>query len=414
MLELAQEKMSKSLGNIVSLRDSLDEWGSEPLLLLFLGAHYRSPVEYSDESMEAARTQASDFRTAFRVVERSDGAPSWDDFAAALDDDFNTPLALSILHAWRSAGERELLERGLAIFGLGVEEAGAAPAEVIRLAEARQEARAAGDYDRADELRAEIDALGWEVQDVPEGFRLDPQGVTPDLVYGRRPVRELHRAGKRQILELLVTERALSAEPWLREVPGLRLQVVPERRLSDAANTRDHQGVVAFCEPYRYADAHSLVEGERPLVVCLDQVTDPHNLGAVVRSAEGAGANGVVITERNAARVTAAVAKASAGAVEHVPVAVVVNLGRYLEEIKGPALWTWAATSDAQTPVWSADLTTGAALVFGAEGRGLRPGVRRSCDDAFTIPLAGSVESLNVSVAAGVALFEAARQRRAA
>ena len=238
--------------------------------------------------------------------------------------------------------------------------------------------------------------------------------MTRDLVYGRRPVRELHRAGKRQILELLVTERALSAEPWLREVPGLRLQVVPERRLSDAANTRDHQGVVAFCEPYRYADAHTLVEGERPLVVCLDQVTDPHNLGAVVRSAEGAGASGVVITERNAARVTPAVAKASAGAVEHVPVAVVVNLGRYLEEIKGPALWTWAATSDAQTPVWSADLTTGAALVFGAEGRGLRPGVRRSCDDAFTIPLAGSVESLNVSVAAGVALFEAARQRHTA
>ena len=238
--------------------------------------------------------------------------------------------------------------------------------------------------------------------------------MTRDLVYGRRPVRELHRAGKRQILELLVTERALSAEPWLRDVPGLRLQVVPERRLSDAANTRDHQGVVAFCEPYRYADAHALVEGERPLVVCLDQVTDPHNLGAVVRSAEGAGASGVVITERNAARVTAAVAKASAGAVEHVPIAVVVNLGRYLEEIKGPALWTWAATGDAETPVWSADLTTGAALVFGAEGRGLRPGVRRACDDAFTIPLAGSVESLNVSVAAGVALFEAARQRRPA
>jgi 23S rRNA (guanosine2251-2'-O)-methyltransferase len=238
--------------------------------------------------------------------------------------------------------------------------------------------------------------------------------VNRDLVYGRRPVRELHRAGKRQILELLVTERALSAEPWLREVPGLRLQVVPERRLNDTADTRDHQGVVAFTEPYRYADAHSLAEGERPLIVCLDQVTDPHNLGAVVRSAEGAGASGVVITERNAARVTSAVAKASAGAVEHVPVAVVVNLGRYREEIKGPALWTWAATSDAQTPVWSADLQTGTALVFGAEGKGLRPGVRRSCDDAFTIPLAGSVESLNVSVAAGVALFEAARQRRSA
>ncbi|HXV33547.1 MAG TPA: 23S rRNA (guanosine(2251)-2'-O)-methyltransferase RlmB [Gaiellaceae bacterium] len=235
-----------------------------------------------------------------------------------------------------------------------------------------------------------------------------------ELVYGRQPVREVVRAGKRQVLELLVTERALGSEPWLREVPGLRLQIVPERRLSEAADTADHQGVVAFCEPYRYADAHGLAAGERPLVVCLDQVTDPHNLGAVVRSAEGAGASGVVVTERNAARVTPAVCKTSAGAVEHLPVAVVVNLGRYLEEIKGPRLWAWAADGGAETAVWDADLTTGVALVFGAEGRGLRPGVRRACDDAFAVPLAGAVESLNVSVAAGVALFEAARQRRRA
>jgi 23S rRNA (guanosine2251-2'-O)-methyltransferase len=235
--------------------------------------------------------------------------------------------------------------------------------------------------------------------------------VTKELVYGRRPVREVTRAGKRQILELLVTERALAAEPWLRELPGLRLQIAPERRLNEAAGTTDHQGVVAFCEPFRYAEAHALAEGESPLLVCLDQVTDPHNLGAVVRSAEGAGANGIVITERNAARVTPAVCKASAGAVEHLPVAVVVNLARYLEEIKGPELWVWAADGSAETPVWSADLATGVALVFGAEGQGLRPGVRRACDDAFSVPLAGCVESLNVSVAAGVALFEAARQR---
>jgi 23S rRNA (guanosine2251-2'-O)-methyltransferase len=238
--------------------------------------------------------------------------------------------------------------------------------------------------------------------------------VTRELVYGRRPVREVMRAGNRQILELVVTERALAAEPWLREVAGLRLQVAPERRLNQAAGTTEHQGVVAFCEPYRYADAHQLVAGEAPLVVCLDQVTDPHNLGAVIRSAEGAGASGVVITERNAARVTPAVCKASAGAAEHVQVALVVNLARYLEEIKGPRLWVWAADGAAETPLWSADLTTGVALAFGAEGRGLRPGVRRVCDDAFAIPLAGNVESLNVSVAAGVSLFEAARQRRGA
>jgi 23S rRNA (guanosine2251-2'-O)-methyltransferase len=236
--------------------------------------------------------------------------------------------------------------------------------------------------------------------------------VTRELVYGRQPVREVVRAGKRQLFELLATERALAAEPWLREAPGLRLQVVPERRLNEAARTTDHQGVVAFCEPYRYADAHALAAGESPLVVCLDQVTDPHNLGAVIRSAEGAGASGIAITERNAARVTPAVCKVSAGAVEHLPVAVVVNLARYLEEIKGPRLWVWAADGAAETPVWSADLAGGVALVFGAEGRGLRPGVRRACDGAFSIPLAGSVESLNVSVAAGVSLFEAARQRR--
>jgi cysteinyl-tRNA synthetase len=175
MLELAEEKMSKSLGNIVSLREVLDTYGPEAILVLFLGAHYRSPVEYSDEAMEAAQRQAEDFRTAFRVVERTEGAPAWDDFAAALDDDFSTPLALSILHAWRSAGELELLERGLRIFGLGIGEAGEAPAEVVELAEARQAARAAGEFGRADELREKIERLGWEVQDVPDGFRLIPK-----------------------------------------------------------------------------------------------------------------------------------------------------------------------------------------------------------------------------------------------
>jgi cysteinyl-tRNA synthetase len=176
MLEVAEEKMAKSVGNVVSLREVLDAYGPEAILVFFLTAHYRSPLEYSDEAMEAARTQAEEFRTAFRVVGGSgEAVPSWDEFAAALDDDFNTPLALSILHAWRSAGERELLARGLAVFGLGVEETGEAPAQVVGLAEERQEARSAGDFGRADELRAEIDRRGWEVQDVPGGYRLVPR-----------------------------------------------------------------------------------------------------------------------------------------------------------------------------------------------------------------------------------------------
>jgi 23S rRNA (guanosine2251-2'-O)-methyltransferase len=236
--------------------------------------------------------------------------------------------------------------------------------------------------------------------------------VTRELVYGRRPVQAVARAGRRAIVELLASERALASEAWLREIKGLRVQVRPESALTAAAGTRDHQGVVAFCEPYRYADAHELAAAERPLLVCLDQVTDPHNLGAICRSAEGSGATGVVVPEHNAARVTAAVCRASAGAVEHLAVAVVVNLARYLAETKRGDLWAWAAAGDAATTVWQADFGTGSFLVFGSEGKGLRPGVRRACDDAFSIPLAGEVESLNVSVAAGIALFEAARQRR--
>ena len=201
--------------------------------------------------------------------------------------------------------------------------------------------------------------------------------MTRELVYGRRPVREVIRAARRQILELFATERALASEAWLRDETGLRVHVEREGKLNELAGSRDHQGVVAFCEPYKYADAFDLAVGERPLIACLDQVTDPHNLGAVCRSADGAGATGVVVTEHKAARVTPAVCRASAGAVEHVQIGVVVNLARYLTDVKRGDLWVWAAAGDAETPVWSADFTTGAALVFGAEGRGLRPLVRK-------------------------------------
>jgi 23S rRNA (guanosine2251-2'-O)-methyltransferase len=235
--------------------------------------------------------------------------------------------------------------------------------------------------------------------------------VTRELVYGRRPVREALR-GPREVLELWATERAVRAEPWLNgPSPGVRRQVRPERELTEAAGTRDHQGVVAWAEPYRYADAHELAHHGSPLLVCLDQVTDPHNLGAVARTAEGAGATGVVVPAHGAARVTPAVCRASAGAVEHLPVAVVTNMARYLANVKGPGLWAWAAAGDAEVDLWQADLTGGVALVLGAEGKGLRPLVRRTCDAAVSIPLHGRVESLNVSVAAGLLLYEARRQR---
>jgi len=234
--------------------------------------------------------------------------------------------------------------------------------------------------------------------------------VTREQVYGRRAVHEALR-GRREVLELWASERAAATEPWLRDGP--RLQVKPERELTDAAGTRDHQGVVAWCEPYRYADSYELVAGERPLVACLDQVTDPRNLGAVARCAEGAGASGIVLPAHGSVRVTPVVCKASAGAVEHLPVAVVPNLARWLKEVKRDDLWVYAAAGDAAQTLWQTDLSGGAAIVFGAEGKGLRPLVRRACDAAVSVPLAGSVASLNVSVAAALLLYEARRQRGA-
>jgi 23S rRNA (guanosine2251-2'-O)-methyltransferase len=232
--------------------------------------------------------------------------------------------------------------------------------------------------------------------------------VTRDLVYGRNAVREALR-GRRAVLELWAGERAAGTLAWLSEGP--RVQLRKERELTEAAGSPDHQGVVAWCEPYPYADGWELAAAERPLLCCLDQVTDPRNLGAVVRSAAAAGATGVVVPAHGSARVTAAVCRASAGAVEHLPLAVVPNLARYLADVKRGDLWVLAALADGGEPMWRADLSGGLALVLGAEGKGIRPLVRRTCDAAVTIPLATGVESLNVSVAAAVLLFEARRQR---
>jgi len=232
--------------------------------------------------------------------------------------------------------------------------------------------------------------------------------VTPDLVYGRRAVREALR-GRREVIDVWATDRAIKAEPWLSEASP---REKADRDLTERAGTRDHQGVLALVEPYRYADAYELAAAERPLLVVLDRVTDPRNLGAVCRSAEGAGATRVVVPAHGSAVVTPAVARASAGAVEHVPVAVVTNLARYLEEVKGPDLWIFGAAGEAGTQsMWDTDLSGGVAIVLGAEGKGLRPLVRRTCDALVSIPLIGQVESLNVSVAAAVLLYEARRQR---
>jgi cysteinyl-tRNA synthetase len=172
MLQLADEKMSKSVGNIVSLREVLDTYGCEAILVFFLGGHYRGPLDYSEEAMEAAATVAENFRNAHRVV--ATGAPvrSWEDLVAALDDDFNTPAALALMHEWHAAARVDLLMKAMLIFGLELPSKPEAPREVVDLADARLAARERHDFEEADRLRAEIEARGWEVQDEAEGYRL--------------------------------------------------------------------------------------------------------------------------------------------------------------------------------------------------------------------------------------------------
>ena len=169
--------------------------------------------------------------------------------------------------------------------------------------------------------------------------------------------------------------------------------------------------MVAEVDPYPYADPASLLDTDQALVVALDQVQDPHNLGAVCRAAEVAGASGVVIPERRSASVTAAACKASAGAVEHLSVAKVRNLADWLAEAKERQAWVYGATAEAERPYTDVDWSGRAVLVLGSEGSGLRRRVAETCDELISIPTAGQVGSLNASVAAAVILFEARRQR---
>jgi cysteinyl-tRNA synthetase len=173
LLRFGGEKMSKSLGNVITLRDALDKWGPETLLMLFLGTHWRKPMDYTDETLAAAKARADGFREVFRNPSAAQG--SWDDLVAALDDDFNTPEALAVMHEWR---DHDLLRRGFEIFGLGsLGDQEEAPAELDELAQRRATARADGDFDEADRLRKEIEAEGWEVRDVAgdSGYRLVPK-----------------------------------------------------------------------------------------------------------------------------------------------------------------------------------------------------------------------------------------------
>jgi 23S rRNA (guanosine2251-2'-O)-methyltransferase len=219
-------------------------------------------------------------------------------------------------------------------------------------------------------------------------------GGATDVVYGRRPVAEAER-GRRRVHRVWTSDDTSASE------------------LTRIAGSPDHQGIVAEVDPYPYADPGALLAPSASLVLALDQVQDPRNLGAICRSAEAAGADGVVIPSRRSAAVTPAACKASAGAVEHLPVARVTNLSDWLARAKEAGAWVYGADADAEQAHSDADLTGEAVLVLGGEGKGLRPRVAESCDVIVSIPITGKVESLNVSAAAAVLVFEAIRQRAA-
>jgi 23S rRNA (guanosine2251-2'-O)-methyltransferase len=236
-------------------------------------------------------------------------------------------------------------------------------------------------------------------------------------IYGVLPVLEALRAGGRRIERVVIAEGARHER--LREVvESARRAGVPVRREPRAALDRlsgkaNHQGVVAIASAASYADESELLSKITPetLFVLLDGVEDPHNLGAVIRTAECAGATAVIIPERRAAHVTEVVAKTSAGAVEHVPVARVTNLASFIEQLKKLNVWVVGVESSGEVAYTDYDYTGATAVVFGGEGRGLHRLVRERCDVTISIPMRGKVSSLNVSVAVGVVLFEAVRQR---
>jgi 23S rRNA (guanosine2251-2'-O)-methyltransferase len=186
---------------------------------------------------------------------------------------------------------------------------------------------------------------------------------------------------------------------------------VDAEELQRRAGSDGHQGVCALVDPYPYADAGELLRRPTPLIVALDEVQDPQNLGAIIRTAEAAGVDGVVICERRAAQVTAAVAKASAGAVEHLPVARVRNLADFLGKAKAAECWCYGAATDGAVPYTEPDWTGGVVLVLGAEGHGLRPRVASACDALVALPLRGRVASLNVSAAAAALLYGILQRR---
>lgn len=242
-----------------------------------------------------------------------------------------------------------------------------------------------------------------------------------EMIEGRNAVLEALRAGRaldKVYIARGETDKALAHIAGLARERGVSVSDCDRRKLDAMSVTKAHQGVIAVCAVREYAsldDILALAEsrGEAPFVVVCDEISDPHNLGAIIRSAECVGAHGVVIPKRRSAGLTAVVGKTSAGAAEHLPVARVANISAALQELKGRGLWVYGAAAEGSSPMWETDLTGPLALVIGSEGEGLGRLVRERCDFLVSIPLRGKVGSLNASTAAAVLMYEVLRQKLA-
>jgi 23S rRNA (guanosine2251-2'-O)-methyltransferase len=228
-----------------------------------------------------------------------------------------------------------------------------------------------------------------------------PPPPNDKLVYGRNPVKELLRAKRRNVHMIHCVQAAVKV-PWLE---GLPMHVSSAEDLFQISGTNDHQGIVAECDPYPYVELKSFV-GKPGVVLVLDEITDPRNVGAIARTAEATGAVGLVLPERRSAHVNATVCKTSAGAIEHLRVAQVVNLSDTLATLKAGGAWTYGAAMGG-TPFQDLELAGPVAIVLGGEGKGLRPRVASNCDALISLPMVGNVDSLNVSAAAAVLMYAA-------
>ena len=247
----------------------------------------------------------------------------------------------------------------------------------------------------------------------------DVQMENDGLIEGRNAVTEALRAGT-SIDKIYMakgeTDYTLSRIAQNAKKSGIVVVEVDRRKLDSMSTTHSHQGVIAVAAVREYASVEEILsraaeKGENPLLVVCDEISDPHNLGAIIRTAECAGAHGVIIPKRRSAGLTAVVAKTSAGAVSYMPVARVPNIPALLKDLQKQGIWVFGTAAEGNTTLYNADLKGSAAIVIGSEGDGMSRLVRENCDFLVSIPMKGSISSLNASAAAAILLYEAVRQR---